>query len=328
MWNKFYDSVDGIDFDKKGGIRMTIRQFINAEIEKLREKTKETTAALAILDNPNSSVAEKTRVMRFLFVANQALWAELFELTKPTNRKKVSVASLAPVVVSPVTRPIISTTATIPPRTLAQEKTPERRRDVWLGILSGFLDGKRIDPIKTCAFTTSIFQSGVRLDREHWEKFFVAMKKAARCGLPIFNSKASSENGFAKAPSDLVNDFVFGQDGLMVVLMVGISELNKDDKMIPRLVAQAWILVAALSAIECQMDEFDMAKIDDLLRLIKGVDGPDRLIREIQSFLPDCTGGPTTLAGGLRIVGDLNAVVRPVISEQKAPELPATSTGS
>ena len=93
---------------------MTIRQFINAEIEKLREKTKETTAALAILDNPNSSVAEKTRGMRFLFVANQALWAELFELTKPTNRKKVSVASSVVPKLGP-TKPVVTTA---PARTL------------------------------------------------------------------------------------------------------------------------------------------------------------------------------------------------------------------
>ena len=128
MWNKFYDSVDGIDFDKKGGIRMTIRQFINAEIEKLREKTKETTAALAILDNPNSSVAEKTRVMRFLFVANQALWAELFELTKPTNRKKVSVASSVVPKLGP-TKPVVTTAP-------AKSSTVLGRQVVWRTTLS------------------------------------------------------------------------------------------------------------------------------------------------------------------------------------------------
>lgn len=268
------------------------------------------------------SIMKKMRMVRGLELFEIALTCLFAEKGEPVPeaiaRLFATSTSVSTAVVSVPTKPIPAekffsvpvkpVPATAPARTLKQEeKTPEQRRDGWFKILLAFVEGKmRIDPEKTCGLTAAVLRSGVALTRKHWEVFFAAMKKADEIGFSVTGKAVDPVKMFASAPTDLIDNHLFGQDGMMITTLANFSEL-KADKMPGWLIARTWVLVAALSAIENQLDEFGTGRIQVLLAAVEKLDGPEKLIGAIQSLLPTGEPAPPS-AGGLRIAGNIRAV--------------------
>lgn len=298
---------------------MSIRKIVAEKINDLREK-------IAIWDSPSASSEAKGNALASLVGNDPRFWGVIAKLA--TNKKPmVETADPAVIPVSTVimskpiptekfaklspasTRPV---PATAPARTLQPpakpEETPEQRRDKFFSILTGFIAGKRIDFEKTRNFMVSVFRSGVELTKENWKTLFAAMKRAATIGHYLIDS-GSATKFFAAAPAELIDDYVFGQDGAMTLAMADLRD-SEGNSMPAWLIAKVWVLVAALVAIEDNMDEFAESRVEKLLNAVKEADGPGRLIEEIQALLPTETEEldfelPTESVGngGARIIG-------------------------
>lgn len=278
---------------------MSIRKLVAEKIEIFRKQ-------IAVWDSPSASPEAKGKVVVDL-LGNDPRFLNAVGKLATTKTVVVRATEEKPVVASVPTIPAFKTPlppvkfassvptkpvpATAPARTLEsmQVETPEQKRDKFFSILTGFLAGKRIDFEKTRGFMASVFRSGVSLARENWETIFAAMKKAAINSFYLLDS-ANAPKFFAVAPADLTDDYVFGQDGAMVLILADISELEGGNKMPNWLVAKVWILMAALITIESQLDDFGIGRVQALLTAVEGVDGPENLIGEIRSLLPTAEG--------------------------------------
>lgn len=262
---------------------MSIRKLVAEKIEILRKQ-------IAVWDSPSSSPEAKGKVVVSL-MGNDPRF--LGAIAKLATTSKPAVKELPPVPVRAITLPALPKPAAPLPadvsaRTLQPAgpvETPERRRDRFFSILAGFLAGKKIDFEKTREFMASVFRSGVSLTRENWETLFSGMKEAVANGFYLLEA-ANAPKFFAAAPMDLVDDYVFGPDGAMILVLADISELKSGSKMPNRLVAKIWVLMAALAAIGDRLDDFGIGRVEALLTAVVEANGPEGLIGEIRSLLP------------------------------------------
>lgn len=256
---------------------MGLKRLIENKIRMLVENT-------AILRDPSASFEKRGAALIAVFgndpEVQKAVGQIAFRKEKSVETKPVATTVIS--LPKPAPQPSV-----VPARKLDTEKSPEQRRDLWFKILGGFLSGRKIDPIKTSRMTTSVFLSGVELTLEHWQFFFNAMKKAAECGFFILHNDANPAEVFMTAPIDLLDEYVFGKDGAMVSVLANLSELNGGSRMPGWLVAKAYVLANAVSALDSRyadgIGEQEMSWVGKLQAAIEAIDGPENLIGQIRA---------------------------------------------
>lgn len=242
---------------------------------------------------------------------------------KPTNVPQPAAAVPA----TPAPKPVLS--ATGPARTVeATPVSPENRRDKWVKILSSFVAGSaHIDWGKTSQFTTSIFQSNVSILPEHWQVFFDAMRKAASLGKFILHKDADPLKVFKQAPLNLLDDFVFGQDGAIVSCLSSFSEVA--GTMPSWLIGKTSVCLDAIEALSegRKFGPQEVRQIKKLADEIEAHNGPDWMLKIADSVIAKFTVCKKTKGNGTMAAG-LKAAVKALQERPATPEEHAAAQSS
>lgn len=209
------------------------------------------------------------------------------ELLPPPTKLAPAMKQVAPTVINLNRDHAPSQPQTSPERQL--NESPTERVARWFAVLSKYvagslhkLDGERTRQTAKWVFLTS----GVKLTGDQWGTLFAAMKKARENGGHIIGGECKPAQIFAAAPRELVDDFVFGQDGEISSICAALGELEGD--MPKRLVARCYLLVAALEAldsVEPRLSDFDVDQIDNVYHAVDKVGGPTNLLEKIGAIL-------------------------------------------
>lgn len=228
------------------------------------------------------------------------------------------VAAPAPMPAKPAPVP-----ATAPARTLIAEEPKtfvlENGMKTWFGFLTGITRGNKVPWKALQSLTTKVFTAGAKLTQERWELLFAALKKANESGNHILENAARPAAIFVAAPVELVDDYLFGQDGIVPPLTGEIVDCSGE--MPPWLCAKVSIALDAIEVVDAQGDglgEQENKLFGNLLDAIETKNGPSWLVEkgrmiwgngDPESDEPE----PATERignGGARIIGDLSSVVK------------------
>lgn len=282
---------------------MSIRKIVLGTIENLRQQ-------IAIWDDPNASSEAKGRVLSVLVGNDPHFWSEVAKRaiirpasTAPMTKEEIvreveKMETVAEPLVSKQTTMVLSSAtspapATAPARTLASVPTPASTTaparkitesdgglKTWVGFLTGAIKGSNI-PWKTAQnLTTKLFLGGVKLTQEQWTLFFAALKAADEKGNHLLDTKAKPATIFASAPVELVDDLLFGRDGILPSVTGEVADC--DGKMENWLCAKCSIVLDAVEAVDIgkEIGKQEEKLVEKFLNAIDQANGPDWLIEK------------------------------------------------
>ena len=167
---------------------------------------------------------------------------------------------------------------TAPARTIKPVQSAEfnstNALKTWLGQLGGIVKNGNA-PWKVVQGTTArLFKSGVKLTSDQWQLLFAAMKAAHECGQHIVNNDAKPAELFATAPAEMVDDYLFGQDGILPSLTGEVSDLY--GPMPEWLCAKCSIVLDAIKTVDDRqkLGEQEVARLDNFLKAIESKNPP------------------------------------------------------
>jgi hypothetical protein len=254
----------------KKGIEMSLKKVVE---EGLKQQA-------ALLD-PSASHETKGKLVISLLGGDTNFWKEIGKIVsrkvatrKATARKPVEAPKKPELVKMPT--PAVQTAMAPAP---ARELKP-KWEDLFK-VLSSFArtGGAKLSLVRE--EITKMFRSGFKLDKSQWEVFFSAMRKALEKNAYILHRDVCYEKVFEQAPKDLLDQYVFGLDGLMVITL---SELKVTrGEMAPSLIAKNYTLAAALEVLPLGNQE--AKKVEDLLDQLERVMGPRKLCDKVAAIL-------------------------------------------
>jgi hypothetical protein len=311
-----------------------MRSIVSNAIEEFRLRTK----VLAVLDNPSATMENRAEAIEIVLTGNPNFW---LAVAKRTYRKPVSVPAPVPEirvtkpapaltetaqpapVPAPQSRPVV---ATAPARTL--QSNPAELLKTWIGYMRGIVNGKNMPWPAVQSLTTRIFTAGMKLSRDEWELLFTAMKAANSRQNPqhIITRDAKPAKIFKAAPVELIEDFLFGHEGVVPSLTGEVADC--DGELPVCLQAKTSIVLDAIEAVDNGngLDEQEERLVNNLLNVVEAKNAPDWLIEKGKLIwgssedvpndsVAEANGGSEletpVSAGGLHIIGNLSSVVHP-----------------
>ncbi len=272
---------------------MSIRNSIAEKIEKIRQH-------IGVWDDPKSSREEKAEALAKLVGNDPAVWSAIAAVVsrKPMTRfgekgvarteAKSSVASALLAVENPkparqkvVPKPV---SATAPARVLDEPMGDEVVK-TWVGFLTGITRGSKI-PWETCQrLTSKLFTGGFLPTLEQWNLLFSAMKKANEVGRFIVGNSAKPAEIFASAPAELLEDYLFGQEGIVPHLTGEVKDA-KVGGMPAWLCAKLSICLDAIEVLDEKrgLDEQEENLVGKFIDAIEGRNPPDWLFEKGRAF--------------------------------------------
>lgn len=231
----------------------------------------------------------------------------------PKSSAPAKQVAVTPMIMKPVP-------ATVPARVLGGDKappTPEASFSGLLGFLRGIVNGKNVPWEGVRSLVVKSFRAGIKPSQSEWELLFAAMKVANEKGQHIVNNDAGPFVIFSAAPVELVDDLLFGQDGLVSSVT---TEISKQTGQLPSwLCAKASIVLDAIEAVDLAgVDGLDDVqeekKVNQFLNAIEDKNGPQWLIEKGETIWNSGNADPkpsvstAPLGEGARIKGDLNKI--------------------
>lgn len=286
----------------------------------IADKINEVRGMLKILDDPKASNEAKGTVLADLVGSDPAFWQQIAAVVsrKPATKKVIAAPAQQPTAAKTVQTtaptpgtilsapapapkpPVVATklmpakpaalTGTAPARMLQvappakPEPTLVEKRDRFVNKLKQFVnDGAKIDGAEIRRNLEGMLGSGVELESKHFEAVFTAAKKASEVGFYIIDKKSTGI--FYRAPVEVVDNYVFGQDGEMVQVLAGLNETNDIGKA-GKIVARTYIMLDALDAMKKagRLGEFENSRVEALFGAFKRL-GHEKLADEINQLL-------------------------------------------
>jgi hypothetical protein len=237
------------------------------------------------------NMIEEVRLVGLLILSrfgakDQVVPPEVSSLMSATASKPTATVTPIKVVAPPAPKPAASPTAakpvqTAPARTLVDSKK-------WFGFLRDIVGGKTDQKTMRSVqgLTIQIFHDGFKLLAEDWKLFFAALKAANKGGQHIVEKEANPPMIFKLAPVALVRDFIFGQDGFLVILLAEIGDHAKEE-MAPWMCAKTNICLDAVEEVDIKskLDDTEATWLGRLINLLKAKQGPGRLIQKAEDIL-------------------------------------------
>ena len=227
------------------------------------------------------SSKEKGRIIARLLGDNPAFQQEITKIVsrKAKTRKLVTKPAEAPKKMELVQMP--APAVPTPPPVAAPVSKPKPRWEGLFKALSSFVDGGRINFDYTRESVAEMIQSGFKLNKREWETLFAAMKRMEEKGSYLLKKEVDLPRFFRQAPEYLLDQYVFGLDGIMTSVISGLNAV--EGQMSASLIAKTYVLVEALEVLELGVQEH--AKVEELADRLEEVMGPRNLCKRVFTVL-------------------------------------------
>jgi hypothetical protein len=266
------------------------------------ERLAQIRGAIQTLDNLGSSAKERADAIRQIIGGDPEFWSGLEKTLrpKPATMKAEELSPREVVEMEAVTRkpvaviPQVPLPTSAPKKPVASETSSARELDdsprKLKNFLGGFLGGKNIHPAKTTQLVTRVFQGKYLLGNDFWEVFLPAVAKAWGNGFYILHNDANPKEVFLKAPTEELEKFLFGQEGVVVATTAQVAE-NKDERLPAWLCVKAGQVLDAVIALDDTargdgLDEHTEKLVENLLEALEARNAPDWVIEKGCEIFP------------------------------------------
>lgn len=272
----------------------SLKQIIQKRLAEMR-------GAIQTLDNLGAPAEARADAIRQIVGGDPEFWLGLEKVLRPkpaTIRAEISpleVVEMEQETRKPVTAiPQVPLPTPAPKKPVASETSSARELDDPVrklkNFLGGFLGGKNIHPAKTTQLVTRVFQGKYLLGNDFWEVFLPAVAKAWGNGFYILHNEANPKEVFLKAPTEELEKFLFGQDGVVVATTAQVAE-NKDERLPAWLCVKAGQVLDAVIALDDTargdgLDEHTEKLVENLLEALEAKNAPDWVIEKGCEIFP------------------------------------------
>lgn len=261
--------------------------MVDSGIEEFRKRTK----VLSVLEDPRAPLADRAEAIRSVMLEKPEFWIEIARRTaskqtsapvsaQPTVDPKTETAPAAKQETTPA-KPAVPVTA--PARTLTPES--ESNFILWVQLLKDATKDQKTPWKDLQVLTTKVFRSEVKLSQYHWKLLFAAVKMADQRGSHVINNDAGPAKIFAMAPVELVDDLLFGQDGILRSLTREIRGIRGKTPI--WLYTRASIVLDAIAVVDENpgLDDQEDKQADDFFEALRSKNVPDWLATKAKMIL-------------------------------------------